>query len=175
MILSFLYVKKSLILGCQITVAHVNIKSISVISIFFFIIIGGSSAQSPFVFDELQKPDSISGGSLTIHQSDKVEKVTYRHLNEVNNQGVYGYRIIIFRQSGPKAKKLYNDVGERFRSKIDLPLYYGFEHNNYIWYAGDFRTKSEALKYMKLIERVFSNDKHIIPIIQPNTLINIAF
>jgi len=47
-------------------------------------------------------------------------------------------------------------VRSRFKNKyVNMPFYEEFVYPYYKLYVGDFRTESEALKFLKIIERDF--------------------
>jgi hypothetical protein len=72
-------------------------------------------------------------------------------------KGIKGYRISIFRDTGQDAREKCLAVRSRFKSKYaDIPFYEEFVYPYYKLYVGDFRTESEALKFLKIIERDFN-------------------
>ena len=76
---------------------------------------------------------------------------TYRKL-----KGIRGHRISIFRDTGQDAREKCMAVRSRFKSKYeDIPFYEEFVYPYYKLYVGDFRTESEALKFLKRIEKDF--------------------
>ncbi len=70
--------------------------------------------------------------------------------------GIRGYRISIFRDTGQDAREKCMAVRSRFKSRYEnIPLHEEFVYPYYKLYVGDFRTESEALKFLKIIERDF--------------------
>jgi hypothetical protein len=70
--------------------------------------------------------------------------------------GIKGYRISIFRDTGQDAREKCMAVRSRFKNKyVNMPFYEEFVYPYYKLYVGDFRTESEALKFLKIIERDF--------------------
>ena len=70
--------------------------------------------------------------------------------------GIRGHRISIFRDTGQDAREKCMAVRSRFKSKYEnIPFYEEFVYPYYKLYVGDFRTESEALKFLKIIEKDF--------------------
>ncbi len=70
--------------------------------------------------------------------------------------GIKGHRISIFRDTGKNAREKCMAVRSRFKSKYEnIPFYEEFIYPYYKLYVGDFRTESEALKFLKVIEKDF--------------------
>jgi hypothetical protein len=64
-----------------------------------------------------------------------------------------GYRISIFNESGQEANKKCELARAKFISRYEqVKSYKKFEYPFFKVYVGDFRTKSEALKFLKQIE-----------------------
>jgi hypothetical protein len=124
---------------------------------FLFILLatGNLSAQISgmrFLHD-LQLPSN--GGKITIIQSEDISRLTDRHLyEESKKKGIVGYRIRVFSNSGSQARKEGEGIMAGFLQKYeDIKTYFNFDSPFYRLYVGDFRTRSEAMKYLKKIER----------------------
>ena len=91
----------------------------------------------------------------------------YKHLARNREiQGVPGYRIRIFSDSGIGAKEEQQRVRARFLSLYPgIDAYYHYDEPFFKLYVGDCRTRSEALK---LYARVKENFPH--PILVPDYL-----
>lgn len=105
----------------------------------------------------LQSP--TSGGTVTIVQSDEITKIVDKHLyEEGKKKGISGYRIVIFSKYGPNARAEADKVMAVFiRNYPDTKAYFTFDYPDYKIYVGDFRTRSEAYKFQKIIEKDFPN------------------
>jgi hypothetical protein len=105
----------------------------------------------------IQSP--TAGGSVTIVQSDEITKILDKHLyEEGKKKGISGYRIVIFSKYGTKARAEADKAMALFiRNYPDIKAYFTFDYPDYKIYVGDFRTRSEAFKFQKQIERDFPN------------------
>jgi hypothetical protein len=62
----------------------------------------------------------VKDGKLAIFQSDDIFKLIDRHLfEESKKQGIVGYRIRIFSNSGARARKEGEDIMARFLQRFD--------------------------------------------------------
>lgn len=125
--------------------------------IFFISFLGLNhiSAQSgEDIFSKLRSADT-SVGKVTITQENKIKDLVDFHLTQQRSlNGLKGYRISIFRDSGQQASANADMVRSGFISKYeDVKCYKVWEYPFYKLYVGDFRTKSEALRFYKLIEK----------------------
>jgi hypothetical protein len=104
---------------------------------------------------DVQSP--INGGKLTIVQNDEIARLIDRHLyEESKKKGIVGYRIRVFSNSGSIARKEGEGKMAEFIQKYeDIKTYFNFDSPFYRLYVGDFRTRSEAMKYLKKIEPDF--------------------
>ena len=110
------------------------------------------------IFSRLEHSER-SHGEVKITQDSSVLDFLYYHLQtQQKQQGIKGYRISIFRDTGQDARKNCMAVRSRFKSKYDtIRCHETFVYPYYKLYVGDFRTESEALKFLRIIERDFPN------------------
>ena len=111
-------------------------------------------AQLPpdiFAQIESKKPGQ---GSVTIRQDIQIRNLVNMHLSQQKRMnGIRGYRIAIYIGSGQESNKQADQSRARFISKYEeVKSYKKFEYPSYKVYVGDFRTKSEALRFLKRIE-----------------------
>ncbi|MBN2481069.1 MAG: SPOR domain-containing protein [Bacteroidales bacterium] len=106
------------------------------------------------IFTLLRSADT-SGGRVNIIQENRVKDLVDFHLTQQRaSNGVEGYRISIFRDSGQESSANADKVRSGFISKYeDVKCYKVWEYPFYKLYVGDFRTKSEALRFYKLLEK----------------------
>ncbi len=102
---------------------------------------------------------SNNSGKVTIVQDDDIVKLIDKHLLEGSKrQGISGYRIRIFSNSGAGAREEGEIIRAGFIGKYEgINTYYIFDTPYYCLYIGDFRTKSDAMKFYKQIEYEFPN------------------
>ena len=108
------------------------------------------------IFDRLNK-DKYNQGEVEIIQDSSIVFFMYHQLKSYGKlNGIRGCRISIFRDTGQDAREKCMAVRSRFKSKYEnMPFYEEFVYPYYKLYVGDFRTESEALKFLKIIERDF--------------------
>jgi hypothetical protein len=127
------------------------------ITIFLLIIAAFSGilpAQTPAdIFSRLESKKT-GEGLVKIIQDAEIRNFVNLHLSHLKKiNGIRGYRISIYFGSGQEAKKNADLSRARFISKYeDVKCYKQFEYPYFKVYVGDFRTKSEALRFQKIIE-----------------------
>ena len=117
------------------------------------------SAQIPVdIFTNLESK-KYGQGTVKIIQDDKIRGLVSVHLfTQAKMNGIMGYRISIYSNSGQEANKEADLTRAKFISRYeDVKSHKQFEYPFYKVYVGDFRTKSEALKFLKKIEYDFPN------------------
>lgn len=100
---------------------------------------------------------STDGGNVTILQNEEIGKIIDKHLFEEGKlKGIIGYRIRIYSNSGKQARIDGPKIQADFISNHEgVKTYYTFDSPFYRLYAGDFRTRSEAMKFLKEIENEY--------------------
>jgi hypothetical protein len=117
------------------------------------------SAQIPVdIFASLESRKT-GQGTVKIYQDEKIRGLVSVHLfTQAKMNGIMGYRISIFSNSGQEANREADLTRAKFISRYeDVKSHKLFEYPFYKVYVGDFRTKSEALKFLKMIEYDFPN------------------
>lgn len=142
------------------------------IIIFVFTALQSATTQtSSNILQRLQTRNS-SDGTVKIYQSNNIKNVLFLHLearkkNIENN----GYRICIFADSGQEANRKAESVRSVFMSRYrDVQPYKKFNYPFYRVYVGDFKTKSEAMKFLKKLERDFPNAYIVSDVLSPSVL-----
>jgi hypothetical protein len=109
---------------------------------------------------ESKKPSS---GVIRVIQDEKIRNLVDLHVAQLKKlNGIRGYRISIYIGSGQEAKKKAELARAKFISKYeDVKCYTKFEYPFFKVYVGDFRTKSEALKFLKTIETDYGDDAFV--------------
>lgn len=98
-------------------------------------------------------------GNVQVIQDDRIDTLLVRHieLNERDPQ-IEGWRINIFFEAGNYSKRLAIEAKSEFVNKYtDVPCYLIFQEPYYKVRIGDYRTKMEAEKFLKEIEREYPN------------------
>ncbi len=108
--------------------------------------------------------NQIQNTRLQIYQDPRLETLLQRHI-EYNRKkgGMNGYRIQIFFGSGRTAREDANETKAKFLSYFpDTRAHILYQSPFYKVRVGDFRTKNEALKFYRRVQRRFPN-AYIIP------------
>jgi hypothetical protein len=101
--------------------------------------------------------DNPQTGRIEIYQPGQLDNLLKMHIaNNKMQKGIPGYRIRIFSQSGQPAKQNAENAKASFMKNFPgINAYLGFTTPNYQIYVGDYRTKTEALRDYKKIEKFF--------------------
>lgn len=116
----------------------------------------GTTYPKPAILKSLQTV-SPGEGRVEIVQDSRIDDLLARHL-EINrrNDGIIGYRILIFKENNQNSKKAAFDAKAQFlRNFPGVEVYYFYEQPESKLFVGDFRTKSEATKLKLEIEKFF--------------------
>jgi hypothetical protein len=98
-------------------------------------------------------------GNVQIIQDDRIDTLLKRHieLNEQYSQ-IEGWRINIFFEAGNYSKRMAIEAKSGFVKKYaNAPCYLIFQEPYYKVRIGDYRTKMQAEKFLKEIERDYPN------------------
>ena len=110
----------------------------------------------PQILINLAQNDGQSG-QIEIIQPGQVENLL--NLQIANNRlqkGIPGYRIHIFSLSGQTARAKAEETRKNFmRNFPDMEAYWNYQAPNWQVVVGDFRTKNEAVRGKKKIEKMF--------------------
>lgn len=136
-----------------------NLINTFVIIIFSTILV---SAQEKT--EEVEKVDYFTylqndmyDGKVKIFQNDNIAVIFNKHL-EYNNKlnSCQGFRIRIFSDSGHTARESANKVKSDFLKLFpETESYLKYDQPNWKVLIGDYRTKSDALKFLKVISENF--------------------
>jgi sporulation related protein len=119
-------------------------------------------------------------GSVTIYQDARVDSMISMHVtlnkkivDSPDNDGITGYRIQIFFDSGNNSKSKAIKVIDEFTEEYNnVAAYLTFGEPFYRVRVGDFRKKINALGFLEKIKRNYPNawiikDKINFPVINP--------
>jgi hypothetical protein len=153
----------------KINFAHAKtgkpVKYVKAILVFLLISAAGMS-NAQLTGTKLMRNIQYSGdsGKITIIQDKDIVTLIDKHLlEESKRKGISGYRIRIFSNSGPGARQQGEIINAGFIGKYEgINTYFIFDSPFYLLYIGDFRTKSDAMKFYQLIEYEFQEDAFIV-------------
>ncbi len=125
-------------------------NSLNMVKFLFFVFLIGSVYCSYSQNNE---------GNIKIIQDSRIDTLLSKHieLNEEYAQ-IDGWRINIFFEAGNYSKRLAVEAKSQFVNRhSDVSCYLIFQEPYYKVRIGDYRTKMEAEKFLKEIEREYPN------------------
>jgi hypothetical protein len=98
-------------------------------------------------------------GKILLIQDDRVDLLVSKHIQiNQNRNGMEGYKIQIFFDSGNNSKTKAQSIYEGFKAKYpDLSAYLSFKSPNYKVRIGDFRTRLDAQRFLNDIIDEYPN------------------
>lgn len=98
-------------------------------------------------------------GAIEIKQDPLVETLVQKHISyNLNRVGITGYRVQIFFESGNNSKNKAYAVKAGFLANFpNIGAYLTYQAPNYKIRVGDFRTKLDAYRFLRIIEADYSN------------------
>lgn len=113
-----------------------------------------AAQQNQDILSRLETPGP-SGTRVTITEEKGIRDLFNLHLEQQKDlNGIKGYRIVISRGSGQQAREAANKIRAGFISKYeDVKCYIVFENPFYVVYVGNYRTKSDALRFSQVIDK----------------------
>lgn len=147
--------KKALILRLTMMPDMKSLICITALILFALKFSGAQTTSS--ILTDLQQ--NKKDGTVKIIQSESISTVLFLHL-EVQKRNIQnnGYRICIFADSGQEANRKAENVRSVFMGIYRyVRPYKTFNYPFYRVYVGDFKTKSEAMRFLKVLERNFPN------------------
>lgn len=109
------------------------------------------------VFDQFREPGP-NGNRMVIIQSDSVEYLVNRDVaeNRLSPGKMEGFRVRIFFDNKQTARAESEQIVEDFSTKHPgIAVYRIYENPYFKVTVGDFRTKSEAVRFMHRIRRTY--------------------
>ena len=115
-----------------------------------------NAQERPQILVNLEHNDERSGQIEIIQPGQAENLLKLQIANNRLKKGIPGYRIQIFKQSGQTARQRAEDARRNFmRSYPDIETDIDYQAPNWTVFVGSFRTKNEALRELKKIERQF--------------------
>lgn len=124
------------------------------INFLFLLILTGLTPVVSYAQDSIRELRNIR-----IIQDEKVDLLVSKHIRiNQNRNGISGFRIQIFFDSGTNSKTNAQGIYEGFRAKYpDIVAYLTFKAPNYKVRVGDFRTKLDAQRFLNEIVTEYPN------------------
>jgi len=115
-----------------------------------------TETAKPQILTILAQNDGQSG-QIEIIQPVQIDNLLKLQIaNNRMQKGIPGYRIRIFSQSGQTARQKADETrGYFMRSFPDIDAYMEYQAPNFQILVGNFRTRNEALRERKKIEKLF--------------------
>ena len=115
-----------------------------------------ADVAKPQILITLEQADGQTG-QIEIIQPVQVENLLKIQIaNNRLQKGIPGYRIRIFSQPGQTARQNASETRRVFMTNFpDIEAYTDWQSPNWQVDVGDFRTKNEALRERKKIEKIF--------------------
>lgn len=129
-------------------------KKAAIFFLFLCFLAGYLHAQSTEeIFTRIQK-NKPGQGTVRITQHADIRNLVNIHVAQQRSiNGINGFKISIYRGSGAEARKESEMIESRFLSKYEnVKCERKVEYPDWKVYVGAFRTKSEALMFLKRIE-----------------------
>jgi len=140
---------------------RISIVLLFIFSIGFFKPAIAQNAQSTSdyateIFYKL-KEKTAGSGNVVIYQDDRINKLVWKHVSQNKEfNGVQGFRIRIFSDLGQTAREKSQEANAKFNELFpEIPVYREYDSPYFKVYAGDYRTKNDAIKDFKRIKEVF--------------------
>jgi hypothetical protein len=142
------------------------VRNIIAFHIIFFLSASLCTAQ-----DFVKATDLIGGpyrsqgsGRVDIIQEPGVDSLLSRYILYKKNNGTDGHRIQIYASSARNAREESARIRAEFISRFpDIPSYSKFDPPGYYKIrVGDYRTKTEATKYLIAVRRIY-RDAYLVP------------
>ena len=159
---------------CSFIVMFLKIRMKGIIFGFVLLIMSSFSmiaqetdAAKPQILANLAQNDGESG-HIEIIQPVQIENLLKMQIaNNRLQKGIPGYRIQIFSDSGQSARQRAEDIRRDFMKVFpDIEAYRDYQTPNFKVFVGDFRTKNEALRELKKIEKIYRRAFIVSDIIQ---------
>jgi hypothetical protein len=138
-----------------------------IISFLFMAFVLSFSAKAQVKSDIFTKLQSnVPGqGSVHINQDENIKNLISLHVSQQSKfKGIMGYKISIYRGSRQDSQNEAELISANILNKyVGIKPERVYEPPYWKVYVGAFRTKSEALKFLKLLSKDYPDDAFIRP------------
>jgi hypothetical protein len=105
------------------------------------------------IFERLHRTGNY-GNRVTIVQPTLIESAMQEQIEQNKSKRIQGFRIRIFSSNAQTARATSQAVREEFESLYpEVPAYPKFENIDYRVLVGNFRTRSEAMRFHRELTR----------------------
>ena len=127
---------------------------------------GTTLTQRPAIYYSLENRGK---GSVTLHQDKSIENLLSADIRNASmpGYGFPGYRICIFSQTGQQARQQANIAMNSFMKAYADTAYFSYSEPSFVVMAGNYRTKSEALRALTDIRKTFRSAFIVAALINP--------
>ncbi len=114
-----------------------------------------SAFVRPPLFSRMEAPGER--GVIRLRQDTRVEMLVAKQIQEsgLPGSGIPGFRICIFSQTGQQARKQSESVLNSYLKAFPDTAYLGYSEPAFTVMVGDYRTKSDALRALNNVRKVF--------------------
>jgi SPOR domain len=143
---------------CRV-ISYLMAKKITLFLLSVMLLTANIKAQAPVdVFARLQS-NQPGQGSIQIKQHQDITSLVNLHISLMSSlRGIKGYRVCIYYNSGQEARVRSDQERAKFISRYeDISSDKVFESPFFKVYVGNFRSKSEALKFLERIRVDYPN------------------
>ncbi|MDR3184627.1 MAG: SPOR domain-containing protein [Prevotellaceae bacterium] len=99
----------------------------------------------------LQSP-ATNGSHITIRQSTAIKNLFNNYVARNHYKKIQGFRVRIFFDNSQNARQRAIETETNFRNQYpNMPTYYTYQNLYFKVAVGDFRTKSEAMRFLQTI------------------------
>lgn len=125
------------------------IKKVTVLLFACFVVLCAAAQDN--IFYSVQ-----SNGKVFIRQSYEIENAVLGHIARNRYKKNKGYRIRIFFDNGQTARQASSAIEQAFSESYPaVPVYREFDDLYYKVAVGDFRTKTDAMRFLESIQRYY--------------------
>ncbi|MDR3133598.1 MAG: SPOR domain-containing protein [Prevotellaceae bacterium] len=143
-------------------------KKVTVLLFAFFVALCAGAQED--IFRSLQ-----AGGNVVIRQSNEIENAVLGHIARNRYKKNKGYRIRIFFDNGQTARQESSAIEQAFSESYPaVPVYREFDDLYYKVAVGDFRTRTDAMRFLESIQRnyssafIFAENINFRPVLRPD-------
>ena len=134
------------------------------LSFFYFVDASAQNAQQQTeytteIFYKLNEKKA-GNGNVVIYQDSRINKMVWKHVSQNKEyNGIQGFRIRIYSDLGQTAREKSQEANARFNELFpEISVYREYDSPYFKVYAGDYRTKNDALIDFKRIKQYIKND-----------------